>query len=181
MSTETQEPPPTGATGQRSWLRWAVIQPWLTLAARLGLVGVLGYAGYTKIIVPALSVASVDAYQLFSEEINRIVGFGLPLLELALAALLLVGLATRYVGAASGLLMLVFIAGIISAWARGLAIDCGCFGTGGAVAPEETEYGVDILRDLGFALMAGFIMIWPRSPLALDGLLGLFPQRDKDA
>ena len=56
-----------------------------------------------------------------------------------MGALLLAGLLTRGAAAVAGLLMLVFVAGIASAWARGLSIDCGCFGTGGPVAPGDTR------------------------------------------
>src|SRR5699024_12793647 len=111
---------------------------------------------------------------LFPTELAEFIGYTLPLFELALAALLLVGLATRYVGAVGTLLMVVFIAGIISAMARGLNIDCGCFGGGGTVAPEETDYGISIARDLAFAAMGAFIALFPRSPFALDRLFGLF-------
>ncbi|MFD0774505.1 MauE/DoxX family redox-associated membrane protein [Streptomonospora algeriensis] len=149
------------------------VQPWLTLLARLVLAGVLAWAAVSK-LPPALSVQSVEAYQLFPSEIAEFIGFTLPLLELALALLLVLGLATRYVGAASGLLMVVFIAGIVSAWARGLNIDCGCFGTGGQVGEGETSYGFDIARDLGFLALAAVIAIRPRSPLALDRLFGLY-------
>lgn len=153
--------------------RWAALQPWLTLLARLALAGVLGWAAVSK-LPPALSVQSVEVYQLFSPGVAEFIGFTLPLLELAFALLLVLGLATRYVGAASGLLMVVFIAGIVSAWARGLDIDCGCFGTGGQVAEGETSYGLDIARDLGFLALAALIAIRPRSPLALDRLFGLY-------
>ncbi|PSK86549.1 methylamine utilization protein MauE [Murinocardiopsis flavida] len=156
--------------------RWQAVQPWATLLSRLVLVGVMGYAGLSKISAPSLSVQSVAAYELFGDGLNQLIGYTLPFFEIALAVLLLVGLATRYVGAVVGLVMLVFIAGIASAWARGLTIDCGCFGTGGQVAAGDTEYGVDIARDAAFVLLAGIVMIWPRSPFALDRVLGLYPE-----
>ncbi|MBV2362552.1 MauE/DoxX family redox-associated membrane protein [Streptomonospora nanhaiensis] len=169
----THQPAPAASAPAPAPGRWAAVQPWVTLLARLALAGVLGYAAYTK-LPPALSVQSVEAYQLFSPELAQLIGYTLPLLEFALALLLVIGLATRYVGAATGLLMAVFIAGIVSAWARGLAIDCGCFGTGGQVAPGETRYGLDIARDLGFMALAGITMLWPRSPLSMDRLFGLY-------
>ncbi|MUL40786.1 DoxX family protein [Streptomonospora sp. PA3] len=169
----THQSAPDAAEPAAASRRWAAIQPWITLLARLGLAAVLAYAAVSK-LPPALSVQSVEAYQLFSPELSRLIGFTLPLLEFALALLLFMGLATRYVGAASGLLMVVFIAGIVSAWARGLNIDCGCFGTGGPVAEGETRYGLDIARDLGFLALAAIVTIWPRSPLALDRLFGLY-------
>ncbi|MDE3720315.1 MULTISPECIES: MauE/DoxX family redox-associated membrane protein [Nocardiopsis] len=153
--------------------RWDTVQPWITFVCRLALAGILGYSAFSK-YPPALSVQAVEAYDLFPHELARLIGYTLPLFELALAVLLLVGLATRFTGAVATLLMLVFIAGIVSAMARGLSIDCGCFGGGGAVDPEETTYGLSITRDIGFAALGAFIALWPRSPLALDRALGLF-------
>ncbi|GAB3205930.1 MauE/DoxX family redox-associated membrane protein [Marinactinospora thermotolerans] len=186
MSTEIEphppaepEPRPQDGAGRS---RWQTVQPWITLVARLALVGVLGYAGISKMGAPALSVQAVEAYELFPDGVNQFIGYTLPFFEVALALLLLVGLASRYTAAVAALLMVVFIAGIISAWARGLTIDCGCFGTGGQVAPGETRYGVDILRDIGFAALAGIVMLWPRSPFSLDSALGLYSsdERSKD-
>ena len=153
--------------------RWQRTQPWLTLACRIGLAAVLVTAAVTK-FPPALSVQAVEAYDLFSPEFSQLIGYTLPLFELALALLLIIGLASRYVGAASALLMVVFIAGIVSAMARGLNIDCGCFGAGGQVEPGETTYGISIARDIAFGAMGAFIAAWPRSPFALDRALGLF-------
>ncbi|MBR8741522.1 MauE/DoxX family redox-associated membrane protein [Nocardiopsis sp. MG754419] len=153
--------------------RWETVQPWISLACRLGLAAVLITAAVTK-FPPALSVQAVEAYDLFPTDIARLIGYTLPLFEIALALLLLLGLATRYSGAVGAILMVVFIAGIISAMARGLSIDCGCFGGGGQVDPEETKYGVSIARDIAFGAMGAFLAIWPRSPFALDRVLGLY-------
>jgi hypothetical protein len=63
----------------------------------------------------------------------------------------------------------VFVAGVTQAWARGLSIDCGCFGGGGVVAPEGTAYGRELLRVAGFLLLAGWLVVRPRTLSALDG------------
>ena len=153
--------------------RWETIRPWVSLACRLGLAAVLITAAVTK-YPPALSIQAVEAYDLFPTEVARLIGYTLPLFELALALLLLIGLATRYSGAVGAILMVLFIAGIVSAMARGLSIDCGCFGGGGQVDPGETTYGLSIARDVAFGAMGAFIAIWPRSPFALDRVLGLY-------
>ena len=59
---------------------------------------------------------SVRAYRLPPEVLVRPVPWGLPFLELALAVLLLTGIANRIAGAASAGL-LVFMLRIASAWA----------------------------------------------------------------
>jgi hypothetical protein len=71
-------------------------------------------------------------------------------------------------------MMLVFIAGISSAWARGILIDCGCFGGGGALpAGAEAPYAWEIARDTGLAALAVFLVIWPRSRFSVDRAAGL--------
>ena len=68
------------------------------------------------------------------------------------------------------ILLLVFIFAVASAWVRGLSIDCGCFGGGGEVAPGQTAYGTELLRDAGLLLLALWLVWQPRSRLALEGL-----------
>ena len=49
-----------------------------------------------------------------------------------------------------------------SAWARGLQIDCGCFGNGGQVAAGQTAYPAEIARDVGLLIVALALARWPR-------------------
>ena len=105
-------------------------------------------------IDPQSSVAAVRAYELLPTSLVTIVGWGLPFAEIALGLLLLAGIATRVVAAATAMLLLIFILAVVSAAARGLSIDCGCFGGGGEVAPGQTAYGIELVRDLGLLLLA---------------------------
>lgn len=149
-------------------------RPWLTTAARIALAVVLFWAGWVKFTQPpALQKQAVEAYQLVPVGLTDLVGYGLPVLELVLALMLLAGFATRFGAILAGLLMVVFIGGIASAWARGLSIDCGCFGGGGAVGTGETEYLQEILRDTLFLGLAVWIAVFPKSRCAVDELLGL--------
>ncbi|WP_328424187.1 MULTISPECIES: MauE/DoxX family redox-associated membrane protein [unclassified Micromonospora] len=158
--------PPTRAA------RWSTIRPWLGTAARLGLAAVWLVAGASKVGDLAASGRAVNAYQVMPYDVATVVGAALPFVELALGVLLLLGLATRLSAVVSAVLLVVFIAGIASAWARGLAIDCGCFGSGGQLAEGQApSYLPEILRDLGFLVLAGFLLIWPRTPVSVDGWL----------
>jgi uncharacterized membrane protein YphA (DoxX/SURF4 family) len=100
------------------------------------------------------------------------VGWGLPFAEIALGLLLLAGIATRAVAAAAAMLLVVFIAAVVSVAARGLSIDCGCFGGGGEVAPGQTAYGIELVRDAGLLLLAVWLVWQPRSRLALERFAG---------
>ena len=111
---------------------------------------------------------SVRAYRLPPEVLVRPVPWGLPFLELALAVLLLTGIANRIAGAASAGLLVVFMLGIASAWARGLQIDCGCFSAGGPDASAgTTRYLGELLRDAGLLLVCAYLVWRPQSRLAL--------------
>jgi uncharacterized membrane protein YphA (DoxX/SURF4 family) len=134
--------------------------------------GVFVVAGALKVIDPQSSVAAVRAYQLLPTSLETIVGWGLPFAEIALGLLLLAGIATRPVAAATAILLLVFIFAVASAAVRGLSIDCGCFGGGGEVAPGQTAYATELVRDVGLMLLALWLVWQPRSRLALDRYAG---------
>jgi len=136
--------------------------------ARLGLAAVWLVSGLVKALDPLQTTVAVDAYDVLPSSGVAVVAALLPWVEIALGLLLLVGLGTRAVAALSGLLLLAFIAGVAQAWARGLSIDCGCFGGGGAVAPGDTAYVQELLRDTGFMALAVWLMVRPRTLFALD-------------
>ena len=160
----------TVTTGRAS--TWRGIRPWLGTAVRLGLAAVWLFAGAAKVGDLAASGRAVNAYDVMPFEVAKVVGAALPFVELALGVLLLIGLATRVVAGISAALLLVFIAGIASAWARGLSIDCGCFGSGGELAAGQSPtYGPEILRDVGFLLLAAFLLVWPLTRLSVDSFL----------
>jgi uncharacterized membrane protein YphA (DoxX/SURF4 family) len=144
---------------------------WLSLLGRVLLAGVFAAAAVTKIGDPQAMVRAVRAYQLVPELAVRPLAYALPYVELALAVLLLLGLGVRYVAAVTGLLLVVFLVGVGSAWARGLRIDCGCFGGGGVT--EDPQYTLEVLRDTGLLVVAGVVALLPRSALSLDSALEL--------
>ncbi|WP_442875207.1 MauE/DoxX family redox-associated membrane protein [Actinoplanes sp. NBC_00393] len=153
-------------------VRTAAVWPWISTLARLALAAVWLVAGGLKVGDLAASARAVHAYELMSYDTAEVVGAIQPFLEIALGLLLLIGLATRLTAAISAVLMVIFIAGITWAWAKGLQIDCGCFSDGGALAEgKEAAYGLDILRDLGFLALSGLLVWRPKTRFSVDGLL----------
>jgi uncharacterized membrane protein YphA (DoxX/SURF4 family) len=144
------------------------ITPWISTAARLVLAAVFLTAGTIKAVDPSGSVAAVRAYELVPGAIETAIGWGLPFLEIGLGLLLALGLQTRAVAIVSTVLLVSLMAAVISVAARGLSIDCGCFGGGGAVPPGETSYASEIVRDVGLLLLAGWLIWRPRSRFCLD-------------
>jgi uncharacterized membrane protein YphA (DoxX/SURF4 family) len=139
--------------------------------ARFGLAAVWLASGTLKAIDPDQTYVAVKAYDVLPKGGIEIVAALLPWVELAFGVLLLVGAGVRVVAVLSLVLLAVFIAGVVQAWARGLAIDCGCFGGGGAVDPGDTAYVQEVLRDTGFALLACWLVVRPRTLASLDSRL----------
>ena len=141
------------------------------LLARLVLGVVLVVAGALKIGNPLGAARAVQAYEVMPFEVARWVGYALPWIEIVVGVLLVLGLFTRTSALLGTVLMLAFVIGIAQAWARGLTIDCGCFGGGGQVDADQTRYGSEILRDLGLALFGAWLVARPASTLSLDRAL----------
>jgi uncharacterized membrane protein YphA (DoxX/SURF4 family) len=138
-------------------------------AARLLLGGVLLVAGVLKLPDPAAAGRAVRAYRLLPEALVGPVAFGLPVVEIAVGLALLAGVFVRTAAVAAAVLMSVFLAAVGSAWARGLEIDCGCFGGGGQVATGRAAYPGEVARDIGLLVVALALARWPASRLALGG------------
>jgi uncharacterized membrane protein YphA (DoxX/SURF4 family) len=141
--------------------------------ARLGLAAVWLVSGTLKALDLDQTVVAVRAYDVLPRAAVDVVAAVLPFFEIALGLLLLLGVGTQLVAVVSGVLMLVFVAGVSQAWARGLSIDCGCFGGGGAVDPAArvSRYAAEIVRDLVFLGLATWIALRPLSRWSVDGWL----------
>ena len=145
---------------------------WLGLLARLVTGGVWMVAGAIKLPDPAASVDAVRAYQLLPEAVVPTVGQLLPVVEVVVGLALVAGLLTRGAAVVSALLFVAFIVGIASAWARGLTIDCGCFGGGGYDPDAADKYPWEIARDAALLATSVFLVaVGHRSRWAIDHVL----------
>jgi uncharacterized membrane protein YphA (DoxX/SURF4 family) len=142
---------------------------WLSTAGRVVLGGVWVVAGASKVSDLAGAVRSVRAYRLLPEAAVPAVGAALPFFEIALGLLLFAGIGIRVGALVSAALLTIFIGGIVAAAARGLRIDCGCFGGGGDLAAEQhTQYVSEIARDTGLVLLAGLLAWRPAGRFSAD-------------
>lgn len=148
-------------------------QPLITLLCRLLLGGVLVAAGALKAFKPSESAGAVAAYKILPTDIAHLIGYALPWLEIAIGVLLIIGLSTRFAAVVATFVMIIFVAAIISVWARGILIDCGCFGGGGEVDPSKAAeahraYLLEILRDIGLALTGIYLYFFPYGRLGIE-------------
>jgi uncharacterized membrane protein YphA (DoxX/SURF4 family) len=127
---------------------------WLLLICRVALGAVFLYAAYTKLSQPWLVFAlSIDSYQLLPEWAVLFTARTLPWFELLLGILLIAGIGLRYAAVASSALLLVFFGIMVRSYAKGLGIDCGCFGVGEALSPKT------LVRDGLLVLMSIIVTV----------------------
>jgi len=143
----------------------------VTLVARLILGVTLIVAGALKVTSIDAAINSVRAYKLLPFEITALVGTALPIVEIVIGLMLVTGTFTRLAAVLGSGLMLAFIIGISSVWVRGISIDCGCFAPGGAVDASQTQYPLEVARDLGLLILGAWTVWRPASPFALDAWL----------
>jgi uncharacterized membrane protein YphA (DoxX/SURF4 family) len=168
--------PPTVPAPTGSRRKGGAVAPLVSLGARLVLAAVFAASGWPKLTDPEGTLRSVRAFRLVPEAFVPAFGYALPAVELAVALLLLAGLVTRATALVVAGLLVMFVAGIAAAWARGLSIDCGCFGAAGAtVADPVRGYVLDLLRDAALLALALWLAARPASPFSADRRLGLLP------
>jgi uncharacterized membrane protein YphA (DoxX/SURF4 family) len=132
----------------------------VAVVARFGLALVWTWSAVATLADPGGAVRAVRAYQLLPEALVAPAAWGLPVAQLALAVLLVLGVGTRPVGWVSAGLLVVLTAAVASAWARGIRIECGCFGGGGPADVDGWSLASVLLRDalfLGLALVVALV------------------------
>lgn len=144
------------------------VSSWISTLARWLLGGVLITGGAIKVVNLADSAAGVRAYQLLPDGVAGAVGWAIPFVSIVLGLVLLAGAFTRIAAIVSAVLTVLFLVVVASAAARGLSVDCGCFGGGGVVAPGQEQYGLEVGRAVALLVCAGWLIVRPRSRFSFD-------------
>ena len=127
----------------------------ILLIARLALAAVFVLAGVGKLLDLKGSQEAVKNFGV-PESLARPAGLALPIVELAIAALLIPASTALYGAIAAFLLMLLFIGGISFNLARGNQPDCHCFGQ----LHSEPAGPRTLVRNGIFAAVALFIIVF---------------------
>lgn len=122
---------------------------WLVRFIQIGLGLLFIYASLDKIWNPGLFAKSISNYRLLPLPLLHISAIILPWLEFVCGFALIINRYQRAANIIIGGLLLVFILAIISAMARGLDFNCGCF----SVDSDESNVGLlKILQNIGLFL-----------------------------
>jgi putative oxidoreductase len=142
----------------------------LAILFRLGLGGVFVAASVPKILDPAGFSRNVFHYEILPASLVNLVAVTLPWIELLVGLALIVGFRVRGAALVAMLSLVIFIAAMSSALARGLNIDCGCFKTSGTpLGPQR------ILGDIGMLIAAVLVYrwSWPRQESSIQAASSL--------
>lgn len=134
---------------------WQAGLAWL---ARLVLAGVFLAAAAPKLADPAAFATAITNYQAFPDALANIIATVVPALELVGAVALLTpwrrGGALLLAGLLLGFTVLLAVS-----LARGLDLECGCFG---AAVQAEPVSPLHLLRNAGLLALAGLALWQPR-------------------
>jgi len=138
--------------------------PWIGLTIRLLAAAVWLVAGASKIPHLEHFRAQVHAYKLLPGALEAPFAYALPFVEVGIGLYLAAGLLVRGAAALSIVLMIVFVAAMAQAWARGLSLDCGCFA---GIARQKVGPWT-ILRDAALGIPGLIMLVRPARTLSLD-------------
>jgi uncharacterized membrane protein YphA (DoxX/SURF4 family) len=140
------------------------------LVARLVLGTVFLIAGAEKLTALDAFGHSIANYQIVPVALVNIGALLFVWAEIVIGVLLIAGAAVRGSALMAGSLLIIFLIAILSAMARGLQIDCGCFVSAQKSAVETVGWP-KVFEDVALLAGAIFLLYFPRSYLTLDGLL----------
>ncbi len=125
---------------------------WSVLALAVG--GVFVYAGALKAWDPVRFARDIQNFHILPWSIAIRVAFYLPWLEIVTGLALITGFLRTGALAILSALMLIFIGATIAAHARGINLDCGCFGS----VSKGLSFTSHMLIDL--AILGTLIALW---------------------
>jgi len=137
---------------------------YLLLSIRIFLGFIFVFAAITKVTDPIGFSQSIYNYKLIPDFTINFLAIAFPWIELVVGILLIFGIAVKENSAILSSLLFVFIVAIIISIARGLNIDCGCFGT-----VEGSKVGlIKILENVGLLIIGLILMKFDSKFLSLS-------------
>jgi putative oxidoreductase len=130
----------------------------LLLLFRVVLGGLFIYAGIVKVADPLGFAQDIHNYRLVGPSLSFIVAVVLPWLEVLAGAFLIAGISKRGAALAISGLLVFFIVLTLVTMARGLDVDCGCFGS----LSRKSGWSV-VFEDLGM-LALGLCVLFDKGP-----------------
>jgi uncharacterized membrane protein YphA (DoxX/SURF4 family) len=134
----------------------SIFQPrWIRFVLALIAGGAFIYAGWVGISDPLVLADNVASFRILPNFAIVPFSLSMPIFEITAGVLMIVGLFRRPAALGLTIMTAIFCVAIASALARGLVIDCGCFGTS---SPSRWRMWFDLGRDI--LLVAGTLIVY---------------------
>jgi len=141
-----------------SILQAALRHPAVVRGAQILIGLVFLAAALPKIGDPQSFALAVHYFRIVPVPLENLVAVALPWVELVAGLALVLGVRAREGGIVVTAMMVVFIAAVAAAVARGLDIECGCFGTGDGSRAGAAK----LLENTGLLALAALSTLRPR-------------------
>jgi len=144
----------------------------MIIVARLIIGAIFLISGLAKISDPVRFILTLREFRLFPEEIVPLTVVWLPWLELLLGLCVLVGLLHRTAALVLACMNAGFLAAILSVIARGIVVDCGCFGMLADMLglPDMADMKA-VVRNVVFIGLCLLISFSRKKALSLEGYI----------
>jgi putative oxidoreductase len=146
---------------------------WIRLALAIAIGGAFIYAGWVGISDPLELADNVASFKILPNFAVVPFALSMPIFEIMTGLLMIVGLIRRPAALGLTIMTAIFCVAIASALARGLVIDCGCFGSS---IPSRERMWIDLGRDT--LLLAGTIIIYLLSARRAEPAEATIPTRE---
>lgn len=139
---------------------------YLNVVVRLFLGVFFLLAALGKAAEPALFAKEIANYAIIPEPLINLVALFIPWTELVVSIFLIFGIRLKSSSAITSILLIIFIAAVGSAMARGLDINCGCFS-------QKIQYvgWPKILENIGLLLLSLYLFFSPAKKFTVENLV----------
>ena len=142
---------------------------------RVALGGVFAFAAFNKINNVQAFAFAIKGFKILDpakhEQLIISAAYTIPWIEMIAGVMLILGLRTRAATAALGLMLLVFIAGLLHViLSKEIDADCSCFGDMNIVCSSKVGW-CQVIRDLVMLLPVGYLLWRGGGILAIDTLI----------
>lgn len=127
------------------------------LASRVSVAAVFLFAAFPKLQDPATFARDIDNYHVLPDAMVGPMAIAMPIAEVLVALALLLGVHARGAALVTAGMLVTFIAAMAQALARGIDLDCGCFGS---AAPTQVS-GLSIGRNVLLLALTLLVILGP--------------------
>jgi uncharacterized membrane protein YphA (DoxX/SURF4 family) len=133
----------------------------LVVVLRWVVAAVFLAAALPKISDPTSFATDIDNYRMVPDALIGPIAVALPLLEALVGVALITGVHARGAALVASGLLVAFAAGMVQAIARGIDLDCGCFGH----VVETRVSWLTVTRNVVLTLACALVAMGPDLPL----------------